>query len=247
MDDEQSDPAIVFFDEQGNNIFECRILGTGEILSMLMHETRFSVDYPELPFIYKAWHHFAVSFKNRQVKCYIDEYRVLVIPDCHTAPGNFIIAGNSYTEGFPEVQFRRFRYATNVPTYLFNKIRTESKFTTHAIHFQKAQSTIEPESQDFIKQLADWLNTNPDIKMEIDGYTDNDGDPRANIKLSLERANAVKAALEGLGTDASRLTTNGFGEGNPISTNATPDGKAQNRRVECVKLPNPDLPVDRFS
>jgi outer membrane protein OmpA-like peptidoglycan-associated protein len=235
MDNEQSDPAIVLFDENGNNIFECRIIGSGEIISKLMNQRRFSIDYPVLPFVCQKWHHFALSCMHRQIKCYIDQYRLVVVPDCGNEPGNFIIAGNSYTEGNPTVSFKKFRFATDITPYQFNKIRTENKFTTHAIHFQKGQSAIEPESMDFIKRLADWLKANPDIQMEIDGYTDNDGDPKTNIKLSQERASAVKDALEILGIDSWRLTTNGFGEGNPIDTNATPEGKAQNRRVEFIK------------
>ena len=72
--------------------------------------------------------------------------------------------------------------------------------------------------------------------MEIDGYTDNDGDSKTNIKLSQERATAVKSALESMGVAPERLTTNGFGEDHPIDNNSTPEGKAQNRRVEFIKL-----------
>ena len=234
MDDPQSDPAIVLFDGNGNNIFECRLLGTGEIISTLLHQMRFSVDYP-VPFDCKAWHHFAMSYTRRNIKCFLDRYRILVIPDCRKAPTNFIIAGNSYTDGNPVVQFKKIRVATGIPVYMFHKILTENKFTTNAIHFQKGRSDIEPESMDLIDQLADWLRTNNKVSLEIDGYTDNDGDAKTNIKLSKERAKAVQMALEMRGIDASRLTANGFGEGNPIESNATPEGKAKNRRVEFIK------------
>lgn len=235
MDNEQNDPAIVFFDDRGNNIFECRIMGSGEIITRLMHEIPFSVDYP-VSFRYKEWHHFAISFMHRQIKCYIDRYRVLVVPDCRATPGNFIIAGNSYTEGTPTVSFKKIRYATDIPPSIFNKIVSENIFTTHAIHFQTGLSNIEPESMNFIYQLAEWLKTNPTIKLEIDGYTDNDGDPGANLKLSEDRANAVKMALQSLGVNAARLLSYGLGDSNPIEANTTPEGKAQNRRVEFCKM-----------
>jgi OOP family OmpA-OmpF porin len=79
------------------------------------------------------------------------------------------------------------------------------------------------------------LKDNPDLKFEIDGHTDATGTPAHNATLSQQRADAVKAQLTTMGIDASRLSTKGFGDTKPISDNVTPEGKANNRRVEFVR------------
>ena len=70
--------------------------------------------------------------------------------------------------------------------------------------------------------------------LEVDGYTDSIGSDAYNEKLSLRRANAVKEYLQQHGVAASRMTVKGFGKSNPVASNATPEGRAQNRRVELV-------------
>ena len=87
----------------------------------------------------------------------------------------------------------------------------------------------------FLNQLVKFLKENATVKLEIDGHTDSDGDKAANIKLSQDRAEAVKNQLIALGVDASRLTSKGFGESKPVDNNTTPEGMADNRRVEFIK------------
>ena len=74
----------------------------------------------------------------------------------------------------------------------------------------------------------------PQTQVQLDGYTDNTGDAAANKKLSLDRATAVKDLLVKGGIEESRMTTQGFGQDNPVASNDTEEGKAKNRRLELV-------------
>ena len=80
------------------------------------------------------------------------------------------------------------------------------------------------------------MEKNPNLKLEIDGYTDSVGDAAHNLDLSKRRAQAVASVLvTQFGIDAGRLTSNGFGAAQPIGSNDTPEGRAENRRVEFIK------------
>jgi outer membrane protein OmpA-like peptidoglycan-associated protein len=79
------------------------------------------------------------------------------------------------------------------------------------------------------------LNANPDLKLTVEGHTDNVGSPAHNQTLSQGRANAVVGALMAQGIDLGRLQPKGFGQAKPIADNATEGGRAKNRRVELVK------------
>jgi OmpA-OmpF porin, OOP family len=113
---------------------------------------------------------------------------------------------------------------------------TSGKYVTHGIYFDTDSDVLKPESAPVIKEISTALYKNPSMKVEIDGYTDSTGDAAHNLDLSKRRAKAVMTVLVSqFGIDASRLTSNGFGAANPIASNDTPDGRAQNRRVEFVK------------
>lgn len=87
-----------------------------------------------------------------------------------------------------------------------------------------------------LNRIKEVMTDNPELKFEIGGHTDNDGDAPANLKLSQDRADAVRLALIDLGIDGARLTTKGYGLTKPISENDSPEGKANNRRVEFVRI-----------
>jgi outer membrane protein OmpA-like peptidoglycan-associated protein len=103
------------------------------------------------------------------------------------------------------------------------------------VNFDFNKATLKPDAKPVIDQVVALMKSNPALKLEIDGYTDNVGVHDYNVKLSQDRAAAVVAALKTAGVDASRLTSNGFGPDKPIADEATAEGRAKNRRVELVK------------
>lgn len=107
------------------------------------------------------------------------------------------------------------------------------------IVFEKDSARIQesdPGTQEVLKQLKLFCDENPRVtKVRIEGHTDNDGEDAYNMKLSGERALAVKQWLIAAGVSADRLVAVGFGETRPIADNSTAEGKAQNRRTEFHK------------
>jgi OOP family OmpA-OmpF porin len=103
------------------------------------------------------------------------------------------------------------------------------------INFDTGRADIKPESQPIVDQVVALLEENPDLKLSVEGHTDNVGDPAKNKSLSLERAKSVVAALTAKGIAADRLSAVGWGQEKPIADNRSEDGRAKNRRVEIVK------------
>lgn len=118
-----------------------------------------------------------------------------------------------------------------------SKLITEGKLVTNGILFDVNSDNIRPESGLVLKEIAATLQENPAVNVKIIGHTDSDGDANANLVLSQKRAVAVKNALINFyGISASRMLTDGKGESEPVQSNNTADGKAQNRRVEFLRL-----------
>jgi OOP family OmpA-OmpF porin len=112
-----------------------------------------------------------------------------------------------------------------------NKIEIKEK-----IQFEVAKATILPASFDLLKEIADVIKKNPHIKkISIEGHASAEGDAKANMKLSDERAKSVmKHLVDKEGVDAKVLTAKGFGITKPIGDNKTDEGREKNRRVEFV-------------
>jgi outer membrane protein OmpA-like peptidoglycan-associated protein len=129
-----------------------------------------------------------------------------------------------------------FRLAVGAPDTR-KKILEQNKWVTHGILFDVNSDNIKPESYGTLKEMANVLKENPDLKVKIVGHTDADGKDDANLDLSKRRAASVKESLvKEFGIDASRMETDGKGESEPIDNNTTPAGKANNRRVEFIKI-----------
>lgn len=183
---------------------------------------------------YSGWKHIAISYNQRALKVFIDEDRILNVPNIELDPSTFSI---QVEDGQPDhiLAVKNIRIAEGGKK-LYDRIVADGKFTTRGILFDVNKASLKPESMGVINEIAALMKEHNDLKFSIEGHTDSDGDDTHNLKLSEERAIAVKEALAGLGIDSFRMQAKGMGETVPVSDNNSPEGKANNRRVEFVKI-----------
>jgi outer membrane protein OmpA-like peptidoglycan-associated protein len=181
-------------------------------------------------------HHVAVSVNGTFVKAYVDNQRVVNDPDAITRPLKYIGISLHANHGYSDtIMFTNFRLAEGGKD-IKSALNTEGKIVTHGILFDTGSDTIKPESLPTLKMILGLLNDDPGLKFSIEGHTDNQGNKGINQPLSEKRAAAVKTWLAGKGIADARLKTKGFGDTKPIASNDTPEGRANNRRVEFVKF-----------
>ena len=107
-------------------------------------------------------------------------------------------------------------------------------FTLEAIQFETGKSLLRSSYQGGCERLASWMLAHPEVRVRVEGHTDNVGSTSSNQTLSLERAEAVRVFLEAKGVDASRVDVLGLGDTMPVADNTTEQGRSANRRVEVV-------------
>ncbi len=151
-------------------------------------------------------------------------------------PGPFLleIEANGYfflneTYQFPEGQ------TYTAKNFTLKKMETGVKFVVNNILFNTGKASLMPESFKELDKLADLLQKNAGIRIEVSGHTDNVGSASVNKKISKSRALTVKNYLVSRGVEQDRIEYEGYGFDQPIAPNDTPDGRAKNRRVE-VKI-----------
>lgn len=115
-------------------------------------------------------------------------------------------------------------------------VKSGSKLVLNNIFFETDSYKLLNKSETELKTLFTFLEANPQVKIRVDGHTDNQGSDSYNAMLSKNRANSVKAYLQKNGIDSKRLTTKGFGASQPIASNDTEEGKQLNRRTEVTIL-----------
>lgn len=115
-------------------------------------------------------------------------------------------------------------------------LMTKERYELYGILFDTDKATIQAASAQLLDDIATAMRNYPDWQLRIVGHTDSIGDAEYNVKLSLERAATVKAALEQRGVATSRLTAAGLGAGHPVASNETSEGRALNRRVELIRF-----------
>ena len=114
------------------------------------------------------------------------------------------------------------------------KIVKKSKRKNLHINFESNSAVILASSKSKVRTFADYMKSNPNLSVTIEGYTDNSGLRSKNMVLSKKRAEAVRTLLIKYGVDPSKIKAVGKGDLNPIADNETKSGRAKNRRIEAV-------------
>jgi outer membrane protein OmpA-like peptidoglycan-associated protein/curli biogenesis system outer membrane secretion channel CsgG len=175
----------------------------------------------------------AMWVQNGRVRFYINGDRIFDFNQVEV--GEIASLDMNFWTGDKTMAIRRVRFAESSPDFS-QTITSSGKFVTHGILFDTDSDHVKPESAVVIQSIAKGLMQAADLNFEIDGHTDSTGVAAHNLELSKRRAEAVKNILVSqFSIDAGRLTTAGFGSSKPIDSNSTPEGKANNRRVEFVR------------
>lgn len=117
-------------------------------------------------------------------------------------------------------------------------MESKAAVVLRGVTFEPGKSTLKPDSYTILDLVATSLIGNPDVKIEIGGHTDATGSATTNTRLSQARADAVRTYLASKGVALDRMVAKGFGPSQPVATNATPDGRLLNRRVELRRISN---------
>ena len=156
--------------------------------------------------------------------------RLINIPHLKGNPTGITLSGEH--DG---MYFKNFRIAKGGVKY-YKRVLSDGKIIVNGIKFDVNKATLKPESMGPINRIYKLMQKQPDLKFSVEGHTDSDGSDAVNLKLSKARAKTVMNKLIEMGIDKSRLKYTGYGESKPIDNNSTPEGKANNRRVEFVKF-----------
>lgn len=181
--------------------------------------------------------HLRVLMDSAYLKMFVNERRIYNRPDLAFKRDSVIrVAVDARELDETPIYVVSIRVAESETDVLYDALTAKGRWATHGILFTTGKSELQPESRPVLKEIAATLKQHADLKILIEGHTDNVGAPAANLTLSDARAAAVKSALvSDYAADGSRITTKGFGDTKPAVPNATAAGRAQNRRVEVVK------------
>jgi OmpA-OmpF porin, OOP family len=170
------------------------------------------------------------------VKVYLDEKRLVNIPNAKFARTKGL---NIWLDARGEenpVFIGAIRIAESGKS-IYDEIAANGSVATQGILFDSGSDKIKPESAPTLKEIGAMLVAHPELKLAVEGHTDDVGNPAANLKLSEARATAVTAALvKSHGIEAGRLQAKGMGSTKPAVPNTSPEARQTNRRVVLVKI-----------
>jgi outer membrane protein OmpA-like peptidoglycan-associated protein len=130
-----------------------------------------------------------------------------------------------------------FDITTASPDDIAKALRKDGRVViSGGILFETDSAKLMPSAADLVRRISDVMNEHPDLKVAVVGHTDSTGDFNYNLKLSERRARTIVEALVRDGVAANRLAAVGVGPLSPAAPNDTPEGRAQNRRVELVLI-----------
>lgn len=183
--------------------------------------------------------HVAIAVNGPRFRMWMNERKLIDLP--RFTPAGLIKYVKFNLDHMPSETTEQFVFITNVKVAeggedLRSKLLKDGKFSTTGILFDSGSDKIKPESYGTLKKIADALEQESEMNIQIVGHTDADGTEASNLELSKKRAASVKNALnKDFGISEGRLQVDGKGATQPVGDNSTTAGKAQNRRVEFVK------------
>jgi outer membrane protein OmpA-like peptidoglycan-associated protein len=175
-----------------------------------------------------------VAYTNGKFKAYLDDTRLLNVPRLDINPTGITFYSYHASDQYP-IYIKNIRIAKGGVKY-YDRLMEDGKIIANGIRFDVGKATLKPESMGIINEVVDLMKEHPDLNFSVEGHTDSDGDDAFNMELSQKRAETIKFTMIDMGIAADRLESKGLGESMPITDNSSPEGKANNRRVEFVKL-----------
>jgi outer membrane protein OmpA-like peptidoglycan-associated protein len=180
-------------------------------------------------------YHARIMADGKYVKVYVNDARIANIPNAELGRSNKItveVPGHADHPAF----IGNFSIMAGGKK-LYDAIAEKGRVATQGIYFDTGSDRIRPESSPTLKEIGAMLKEHADLKLTIEGHTDDVGAAASNLSLSQKRAEAVKSVLVSTyGVGGDRLAAKGLGQTKPAAANTSPEGRQQNRRVELVKM-----------
>lgn len=181
--------------------------------------------------------HISIAVNKQRFRLWVNQKKYIDIPrGVPSGITSLKFEANNLKDGKERIFITNLKVAEG-GVDLRRKLLSEGKISTNGILFDSGSANIQPQSMGIIRQISQVLQQDGNIKLKIVGHTDADGNDATNMELSKKRAAAVKDALVKVyKVVPDRLQAEGKGETQPVGDNSTTDGKAQNRRVEFIKV-----------
>jgi outer membrane protein OmpA-like peptidoglycan-associated protein len=179
-------------------------------------------------------HHVMFMARGTAIKAYLDRQRMASVPEIAVADGApSAIEIRLWASTKPMIANVRFAEGCRPAKDMLD----QGKLVTYGIRFQTGSDVVLPESAPVLRQVAAYMEAHAEVKLKITGHTDNVGAAASNLDLSKRRAASVAKVLsEQFTIAADRFATDGKGDTQAVASNAKPEGRAMNRRVEFAKL-----------